>query len=183
MAEAKFSFSLSEGTFEVEGSETFVSAQIERFAEAIQANLKTPRLQPSLKDNPNKPGEDRRGGTPSTPNRPELDEIFAPTEDSVQILKNIPGDSKADKTLNAAKLYLYGLNALKQKDTALFEEIASVCQSHGFHDAANMSTNLKADKESFVFGGSGKKQTLKLTVPGARAAAKLVEQLRSAIEE
>jgi hypothetical protein len=40
-----------------------------------------------------------------------------------------------------------------------------------------MAANLKAEKGTFILGGSGKKQTLKLTVPGMKAAARLVDEL------
>jgi hypothetical protein len=177
MAEAKISISLADGTFEFEGSETFVSTQIERFAEAIQANLRVPQQQMKMRaPGGGAPPQEGDVSPPATP--PKLDEIFAPTETGVQILKDVPGNSVAEKTVNAAKLYLYGLNELKQKDTALFEEIAAVCKTHGFHDSANMASNLKAERGTFIPGGSGKKQTLKLTVPGMKAAAKLVDELK-----
>jgi len=104
----------------------------------------------------------------STPPAPAVDlkDIFEMTDTGVQILRPVPGSSKAQKALNGAKLYLYGLQALKQRDTALFAEIKRVCKAHGCYDSANMAACLKADRTSFVFGGRGKRQTLKLSAPG-----------------
>ena len=178
MAEARIRISLEEGVFELEGSESFVTAHIEKFADAIQSRLKanSHRAQPKAMSNTTRP----KGPETDTSG---LDEIFAATETGVQILKDIPGDSKAEKTVNAAKLLLYGLGVFKQKDTVLFEEVAAVCKAHGFYDSNNLAANLKEEKEMFVFGGSGKKQTLKLTVPGTKTTAKLVEDLKAASGE
>jgi hypothetical protein len=97
----------------------------------------------------------------------------------VQILKALPGSSKAEKAVNGAKLYLYGLQALKQRDTALFAEITRVCKAHGCYDSHNMAACIKADRASFVFGGRGKRQTLKLSAPGVHATAELIARIRA----
>ena len=57
----------------------------------------------------------------------------------MQILRPLPGSSKAEKAVNGAKLYLYGLQALKQRGTALFAEFKNVCKAHGCHDSNNMA--------------------------------------------
>jgi hypothetical protein len=112
-----------------------------------------------------------------------LAEVFAVTDTGVQILKDIPGSSKAEKMVNAAKLLLYGSMKLKQKDIVLFEEVAAVCRKHGCYDGANMAKALKDEHEAFVHGGRGRKQTLKLTVPGEKAAAKMVDALKAASQD
>lgn len=182
MAEAKISISLATGTFEFEGSESFVSAQVERFVDVIQASLKAPRQQASAESGRAATATSDSGVVQQT-SPTGFDHVFAATDTGVQILKDVPGSSTAKKTVNAAMLLLFGLSTLKQKDTVLFEEVAAVCKAHGFHDAANMATNLKDAKELFILGGSGKKQTLKLTVPGSKAAAKLAQELQSSREE
>ena len=97
----------------------------------------------------------------------------------MQILRPVPGSSKAQKAVNGAKLYLYGLHALKQRDTARFAEIKSVCKAHGCYDSHNMAACLKADQASFVFGGQGKSQTVKLSAPGMHATAELIARIRT----
>ncbi len=180
MSEAKARFSLEDGVLEFEGSEQFVAEQIEKFREAIAAGIAAQQRRPPSSPPPEKappastpqPG----GGKPAAG---DFAEVFEPVGDnSVQILKDIPGNSKAEKTVNAGKLYLYGLELLRQRKTAYFHEIASVAKSHGFLDASNLSTNLKADNESFICSGAGRKQTIQLTVPGRKSAQNMVEELK-----
>ena len=184
MGEARVRVSLSDGVLEFEGSESFVTSQVEKFTKIIQATLSGER--PVAEDAAD--GDD--GGTTdaggngaggdtqpaaSAPPSPDagLEDIFEATDTGVQILRPLPGSSKAQKAVNGAKLYLYGLQALKRRDTALFAEIKHVCKAHGCYDSHNMAAYLKADQTSFVFGGQGKRQTLKLSAPGLHATAGL----------
>ena len=181
MGEAKVRVSLVEGSLEIEGSETFVSALIDRFQEPIQSALASAAKRGTGSAHPGT-GNSSNGASQTAPAAdPNLADVFAVTESSpgVQILKDIPGASKPAKTINAAKLLLYGLQTLKQQDTATFEDVRAICKAHGFLDESNFSAYLKDDKESFILGGSARKKTLKLTVPGAKAAASLVTQLKS----
>ena len=193
MSEARVRVSLSEGVLEFEGSESFVTSQVEKFTKIIQATLAGER--PIADDAGNDragggggktdAGNDRAGGdtqpAASAPPSPEseLKDIFAATDTGVQILKTLPGSSKAEKAVNGAKLYLYGLQALKRRDTALFAEIKNVCKAHGCYDSHNMAACLKGDQASFVFGGRGKRQTLKLSAPGLHATAELIARIRA----
>jgi hypothetical protein len=64
-------------------------------------------------------------GASDAPPAPDvgLTDIFAATETGVQILRAVPGSTKAERAVNLAKLYLYGLQALTERDTARFAEI------------------------------------------------------------
>lgn len=182
MSESKVRISLNDGLIEFEGSEAFVTAQVATFSEVIRSGLLRARpagagVVRQETEEENKLPEDR-----SVPE--ELLQIFAKNaEGALQILVDVPGSNGPEKTTNAAKLYLFGLQELCGKSVALFEEIKDVCKAHGFYDSGNMAGYLKADKQSFVFGGSGKKQTLQLTVPGKSSARKLVDQARVGTEE
>lgn len=181
MSEAKVRVSLSDGVVELEGSETFVREQLEKFREVIHARLSAVSR---AKNTPSPKGDETEKNDGNESGEGEnLDDVFAATDEGIQILKDIPGDSGPQKHQNAAKLLLWGLSKLKGKDSALFEDVRAVCKAHGFYQANNLAKYLKDDKASFVFGGSGKKQTLKLTVPGAKAAAKLAADLRAASAE
>ena len=190
MAEARVRVSLSDGVLEFEGSESFVTSQIEKFTTIIQAALAGER--PIADDaaaggggGTTDAGGNGAGGdtqpAASAPPSPdaELEDIFEATDTGVQILKALPGSSKAERVVNGAKLYLYGLQALKQRDTALFAEIKHVCKAHGCYHSHNMAAYLKADQASFVFGGQGKRQTLKLSAPGLHATAELIARIRA----
>jgi hypothetical protein len=150
MSEARARISLADGVhLEFEGSETFVNGQLDKFSRMIHGG---PAVAASAVVSP--------PAAQTAPPKPTYEDIFAVTEHGVQILKTMPGDSRAQKANAAAKLYLYGLQALKQRDTAMFQEIAAVCRAHRCYDPSNMAASLKNDVESFVFGGRGKKQTL-----------------------
>ena len=187
MSEARVRVSLSDGVLEFEGSESFVTSQVEKFTKIIQAALAGER--PIADDAAagggttgagNGAGGDMQPAASAPPSPDvELKDIFAPTDTGVQILRALPGSSKAEKAVNGAKLYLYGLQALKQRDTALFAEIKHVCRAHGCYDSHNMAACLKGDQTSFVFGGRGKRQTLKLSAPGMHATAELIARLRA----
>ena len=190
MGEARVRVSLSDGVLEFEGSESFVTSQVEKFTKIIQAALAGER--PIADDGAagggggmTDAGGNRAGGdtqpAASAPPSPDagLEDIFEATDTGVQILKALPGSSKAQKAVNGAKLYLYGLQALKQRDTALFAEIKHVCEAHGCYDSHNMAAYLKGDQASFVFGGRGKRQTLKLSAPGLDATAELIARIRA----
>lgn len=179
MSEAKVRVSLVDGTLEFEGSETFVATQLEKFSEAIKAGLGRSEKRKSNET----PATSREAETKSQATSGDLDDVFASTDTGVQILKDIPGNSNAQKMVNVAKLLLFGLKQLKQKDTVLFEDVKAACLAHGCYDGNNMSTVLKDEKEAFVFGGSGKKQTLRLTVPGTKSTAKLVAEIRAGSAE
>jgi hypothetical protein len=177
MTEAKVRVSVLEGTIEIEGTESFVSVQLEKFGDSIRAGLTAERK------------EQRAGGGGSTPDKGnagagstsvgELDDMFAATETGVQVLKDIPGGNNTEKMANAGKLLAYGMAKVKNKDTVLFEDVKAVCKTHGCYDGNNMAKALKAEKTAFVFGGRGKKQTIKLTKPGTNEVEKMIQALRA----
>ena len=170
MSEAKARVSMTDGVLlEFEGSEAFVSGQLERFSRMITGES-APAAAPVAESV-------AAASAPAAQPDPFTD-LFAKTERGLQVLAKVPGRSTAQKTVNAAKLYLYGLSATQQRDTAWFEEIRTVCRAHRCYDANNMATTLKNAQDAFIFGGAGKKQTLKLSQNGVNAARQLVERLR-----
>jgi hypothetical protein len=173
--EASFSISIQEGKVEISGSEAFVREQIENFKELILETTK--RLQTAQQQIPPPPPPPGGGvgprivlGTNQYPN------VIAIHDDQIKILKPIPGKKKAEKTVNAALLYLVG-KGIKGEETALFEEIRMVCKDHACLDAANFAATLKGAKEYLIVGGSGKKQTAKLSHPGCTKAQELASEL------
>jgi hypothetical protein len=190
MSEARARVSLTDGVLEFEGSESFVTSQVEKFTKIIQAALAGERPTADdaaagggggTTDGDGKRAEGDTQAAASAPLPPDagLNDIFEATEAGVQLLRPLPGSSKPEKAVNAAKLYLYGLQALKQRDTALFAEIKNVCKAHHCYDSNNMAAYLKGDQASFVFGGQGKRQTLKLSAPGMHATAELIARIRT----
>lgn len=105
------------------------------------------------------------------------------TDTGVQLVTSLPGRTKAARIVTLAKLYLYGLQALTSRDTALFAEIGRACRAHGGFDTHNLSAYLKQERTAFVFGGKGKRQTIKLSAPGVQETAALIARLRAARQE
>jgi len=88
----------------------------------------------------------------------------------------LPGSNNAEKTVNAALLLTFAY-ALIGKNTTSFDLVREVCVTHACLDSPNFARTLKGEKDAFVFGGTPKKKTLKLTVPGRRRAEGLVTSL------
>lgn len=172
--EAQISISIRDGKIEVSGSETFVREQIEAFKEIILKTLSTVPPEPVLPQPPIVGGP-----TPVAPiggPTSEYQNVLAFDGDQVKILKAIPGKNKAEKTVNAALIYLHG-KSLKGEESATFKEIRKVCEEHACLDPGNFSGTMKEHKELFLVTGSGKSQVVKLTHPGKTQAVALVKEL------
>jgi hypothetical protein len=74
-------------------------------------------------------------------------------------------------------LLAHGMAKLRNRNTVYFAEVKAVCKAHRCYDATNMASVLRRKRSAFVFGGSGKKQTLALTEAGAREVERLVSAL------
>ena len=166
--------SLTEGRLEIEGPESFVEKQVERFASLIEAGLGKARHAPDPKPQPqqltDRPEVRNEAGLAAYEN------LFALAGDKVQILKDLPGTNKAERTVSAALLLTFA-NTLTGADTTSFDAVRETCEAHGCLDSPNFAKTLKGEKEAFVFGGTRNKQTLKLTVPGRRKAEQLATSL------
>lgn len=162
---------------EIEGSEDFVSKQIENLKDIfLKAATTTP------KQSPPHPAAQPSAGKPlvvlPTVDRDakKYENVISLDGGAVKVLKEIPGSKNREKTANAALLYLFGKHLLGSEDSST-KEIREVCKDHGFLDEANFSSHLKAQKEWINVLGSGKSQTAKLTVPGKREAQALANRL------
>ena len=171
MSEARVKVSVADGTtIEIEGTDAFVTAQLERFGESIRAGL-GPNWQAPTAEAP---------APPPPPAGPDLTGIFTVTDRGVvQIVMEIPGNSIAEKMVNAAKLLAYGTVRLKHRRTVLFEEVKAACKAHRCYDRKNMATGLKKQRDAFVFGGRGKKQNLALTESGTKEVERMLSAARS----
>jgi hypothetical protein len=176
LADARIKVSLQEGTFEVEGSESFVSEQAEKFGDAIRKALSTPaRSGPSAPKTPAAKTPDEPNGEDVVPSdHPDVYELH---DGKVQVLKDLPGSSAREKTVNAGVICAYA-KELAGTPTITFKEIRQVCKDHSCLDSPNFSTALKKDgKEYFVFSGGPQSQALKLSVPGKKKARELLSSM------
>ena len=177
--QARVSVSLREGKIEVSGSEVFVNEQLDRFQDLIDGKLAAlPAAQP-LPSAPPLPTPDGDCASPAAPTEPQENpypNVIAIEEGQVNILKAIPGGSKAKQMVNATLLYLVGLG-LTGETTGDFRKIRELCKHHSCLDSKNFSLRLKEAKQFFIVAGSHKSQTAKLTHPGATKAKALAAEL------
>ncbi|MGB8993159.1 MAG: hypothetical protein WCD80_13980 [Desulfobaccales bacterium] len=171
MSEARIRLSIKDGIFEIEGTETFVSAQLQAFGDVFRKALSEPAkanvLMPDQHGPEEGPMDTQVAGFPS---------VFQIHEGKVKLLKHIPGAKTKEKTINAALICLFA-RSQQGIDTVPFSDIIEICTDHSCYDPNNFSRYLKSDKQDFVFGGSRGKQTVKLSVPGTKRAEALVKEL------
>jgi hypothetical protein len=173
MAEARIRFSVKDGTFEIEGPESFVSAQLVAFGDIFRKALSEP-IKPSAAMSHQ--AAEAQGVVSSQTD--DYSSVLAIHEGKVKVLTNIPGAKNKEKTINAALLCLFG--RLKEGvDTIPFDDIREICKDHNCYDSPNFSKYLKSDKQAFVISGSRGKQMVKLSSPGRKRAEALVRQLVS----
>src|SRR4051794_18539754 len=110
MSEARVKVSLNDvGTIEFEGTEAFVTAQLEKFGESIRAGLAVGGEQPPVAAEPPAVAAEHPAVAPEdAAGADALDDIFAATETGVRIITDIPGYRVYEKMPNAAKLLAYG---------------------------------------------------------------------------
>lgn len=173
---ARVKFSFSEGLLEVEGSEGFVAAQLQKLEPILEKYLSQPAPS-NQKVNGREPAAKNAQGD-SGGRLTDYENLFALADGKIQILKDIPGSSKANKTVNVALLLAFA-NQLQNIATVGYSTIRDVCGVHACLDSTNFSKILKDQKELFIISGPSGNQILALTVPGKRKASELANTLKS----
>jgi hypothetical protein len=176
MADARISVSVREGTIEIEGSESFVIGQMARFESLIQKALeqagKRPAAGPS-KDQKESPSEGSKDSSVA-----EYANLYAVADGKVQITRDLPGTTKAEKSVNAALLLTHA-NTLLGTDTTSYDAIRNMCSTHGCLDGTNFAKTIRAEKELFIVSGPPKGRVIKLSVPGLKKADVLAARLNA----
>jgi hypothetical protein len=167
--------SIAEGRIEVEGSEAFVAEQLGQLRPILEG------VAQQAVANRNKGQTGVHTESLQTPQpKPDLagyENLFARADDKIQVLKDLPGNGNAQKAV-AGALLLSLANTLNGEEVTTFDEIRDLCKTHGCLDSANFSKTVKAEKDAFIFGGSPRKKTVKLTVPGRKRAEALAAPLK-----
>lgn len=180
---SRIKVSLHDGIIEIEGSESFVGAQVKRFENVIaqffsgkDGDVPAPRVVTP-------PGKAHKKKEPSsstgTGQLAQFEEVFTVTDGIVQIHKPIPGDSMKEKMVAVAKLVVLALTLSGTKDVPS-ATVRAVCESHGCLDSPNFARTMKAQRSLFVLTGKGQKLMLQLSVPGKRAVEQFAKSLSEA---
>lgn len=177
----KVTINLSQGLIEVEGSEEFVSSQVDIFQKtmlpAVQSITdKVAQLKISARtlesDQPVVVSED-------VPSQTKHNDVFSmDSTGQIHILGTI-GTKPTDKTRSLALLYLLAKKELKNENSASAQELREQCKKHGCFDASNFARILEGLKIMVMPIGktNSKNKSYELTVPGKNEALKIAEEL------
>jgi hypothetical protein len=177
---AKIQLSLNDGTFEISGSESFVSQQIENFKEIILATLHMkPRTE--LQSAPPPPVhtlELSANEAQLTFEKKTFQRILHIEDQSVRIIKKMPGSNNAQKTITTALVYLWGKKSVGVNEVPI-QEIRALCQEQGCLDSSNFSSQIQGAKELILVDGkkNSSSKTCKLTLPGVERAEEILEKI------
>ena len=180
---------------EISGSEEFVSAQIDSFKELIISTydkiLEKSEVLP-LPERYNDNREMRLLNIPSLSTKETTDADFEEVktlrsgisyenvivfhEDKIQIIADIPGDSKARQMINTILLYLWA-KLQKGIDSCSYSELRDYCQYLGVLDPTNFSKHIEKSKKFFLVGGDSRNKTVRLIHPCIKEAEKLIIEL------
>ena len=147
MEEARFKFSLKDGVFDIGGSESFVSAQLQAFEDIFRKALSEP-----IKVDVAMPAQAGEAKDTTSPQDGDYSSVLTVHEGKVKVLKDIPGANNKEKTINAALLCLFG-KLREGLDTVPYDDIREICKDHSCLDPNNFSRYLKSEKSAFVIGG------------------------------
>lgn len=181
--EAKLHLSLEDGVFEISGSEVFVSQQIDNFKEIILEALQVRKInlshvtKPAVEQERQVTSSQNNQIATTTPQANAYPRVLHTEENTVKIIKKIPGSSTSKKTINTALIYLWGMKSIGVQEASA-QEIRDQCAEQSCLDT-NFSTIINGAKEFIIVDGkkgSGQKN-YKLTLPGVEQAEILLEEM------
>lgn len=183
--QAKITISLTDGKFEISGSELFVTQQIENFKHLIEKSFN------DFESIPKKVKTENPINSSSKVEEIEIDTkteesiadihptIFALDNGKVNIICDIPGNTDSKKTLNVALLYAYAQKSLGIDETSV-EEVRAICKIHGCFDQRNFSTHIKnGNPKLYLDKGSNKNRLVTITRPGENKAKAIIKTIES----
>jgi hypothetical protein len=175
--QAKLSLTFQGIAFEISGSESFVTSEIERFKEEISellgkaARITATELDDDKVEPPAAPHQEPTG-------KPAFINVLHLESDKVRILKKIPGTTTSKRAVNTGLIYLWGKRSLGT-DATPFSELRELCREQGCLDSANFASHMKSAREWIIVDGAkgSSAQTVKLTIPGVEKAEELLQLL------
>ena len=180
---AKFKYSASKGTIELEGSEEFVTKHFEGLTDIVRVISRHSVIEtkPDITiAAEHKPIQSTGGGAEQqSESLQSYPDFFSEINGKLKIVTQIEGKSKKATMLNAALLYCYGSELLGD-DQVGDKDIRQACEEHGILDAPNFAT-IFSDKTLFLSDGvKGGSKEIKLTYQGKQKAKELLGNVESA---
>jgi hypothetical protein len=171
---ARVKFSLVDGLIEIEGSEKFVAEQLTKFEPLMTRILQSGSTPPNPTGTQTSKKKDAT--SPDASGFEAYENLYAMADGKVQILKDLPGANKSQKTVNAALLLAYA-NQLQGASSTTYEAVRTLCLAHACLDSANFSSAIKGEKAYFIISGTSGSQSIALTVPGKKKATEIANSL------
>lgn len=174
--ETLIQINLSEASFTIKGAEDFVSKYLPEIQAFLTSNLNAVQAIKTVQAHVDPVTiVSNADAVIGNPKNKYIDAgiYYVDTEDnSIHILKNVPGKTKATKSRNIALIALYAKN-----DKISNMDIIDLCIKHACYDAPNFSSAFKSKDGIFIRKGDGRNWTLELTIPGKAAAEKILDEM------
>lgn len=182
-------FKLTGNGIEISGSEEFVTTQLETFKELIQTSYQAILENKSIiSQNPESTEIIRKETVPALEIQPYTDfedvtnksldysNVLVILQDKIQIIADLPGDSKAKQMINCILLFLWA-KLQKGEEVLTFTEVREFCQYYGVLDSANFAMYMDKNKKYFMLSGDMRNKTIRLIHPGIKEAERLITEL------
>jgi hypothetical protein len=177
MADAEVTIDASKGTLSVRGEQAFVSEILDKYKFIFEHAPKA-QHQPTPSTLAASQPAAATGGIGTTADSLDaFSNVFDVNGDSVSVLVTPPGNTVAAQTRSLTLLYLFA--RLKMGDSVVSSEaVKEQLKAHACFDPKNFSTLMKSQKNLISATGKGV-LSLKLTVPGRKAAEELAQNLQN----
>lgn len=190
---ASFSFSFADGTLKIEGSELFVSQQVEKFQDTILESLNAFGKPIMALPAPQTGGQHANYAPDAEPPAPgeltlveessnPFPRVLDTMGDRLKITTSIKGRNTAEKAINLILAYLWGKEKLLGEPTAEYKELRELCEEHACLDSGNFSSTLNSKKHLILVDGAkgSASKICKLTYPGKEEAQEVLQKLSEA---
>lgn len=176
---ASISINLNEGNINISGSEEFVEKNMETVFAFVKESIKNTSI-PKKESKSKAPEIKDVAVSPAEKDDIEIEDKYIKAgvyhidseDETISILKKIPGNSKAEKMKNIAMIVLY-----IRKGKIQGKEIVPICEKHNCYDGPHFAATFEAEKTNLIKRGNGKSWTLELTQPGEEAVVALLEEM------
>ncbi len=172
----------SRGLVKASGDKDFVISIIDRYDSLMAHRMHAPAVGEAAPHTPaTSIGNQQNTPATSGPNLDDFGSVYDVTEGKIRIIASVPGNNQAAKAKNLCLLFLFAKLKMGH-EIVPNEEVRAVCKDHAVYDPTNFASQMKGQKKLVIVSGTkgSPNFTLKLTVPGKRAAEELARSLEGA---